>query len=374
MLKPPNALSIKHSTTPLLQLSYNMSLFIALLISTQFFQLSLSASYRALSCNEARVVKAADLAVEHINADQPGGYKYTLNKIENAQEVRGKQGVSSAYLEFEVLETTCHSLNPKPVAECEVRSGSEAISGDCKVQLQINPTTRLVRIHRYRCLISPDSDDVVLSRCPSCPHRIPLNHSDVNPAAMTALQKYNRNSNTTNYFAVQEITRAASQALAGKKVFVEFTIQETACPKASKLQDCPRRRGELTSGSKGFCAASVYKPISGKETVKVNCELYRPKVAVSPAKVVGAGAIKQRNIERKGQRNKRQSNPEQQHRIKQLKPQSGTPKRIESSEEVQGALGFVIGTGRGTNFPMLPAPRSTCPGRARHFVGTVRLI
>ncbi|XP_043558399.1 fetuin-B-like isoform X1 [Chiloscyllium plagiosum] len=351
-----------------------MRLFITLLISTQLFQVSFAASYRAISCNEARVVKAADLAVEHINADQPAGYKYTLNKIENAQEVRGKQGVSSAYLEFEVLETRCHSLNPKPVAECEVRSGPEAISGDCKVQLQINPTTRLVRIHKYRCLISPDSDDMVLSRCPSCPHRIPFNHSDVNPAVMMALQKYNRNNSTTNYFSVQQITRAASQVLAGKKVFVEFTIQETVCTKATKLQDCPRSREESATGNKGFCTASVYKPISGKEKVEVNCELYRPKVAVSSAKVVGAGPIKQRNSKRKGQRNKRQSSPEQQHRIKQLKPRSGTPRRIESSEEVQGALGFVIGSGREITFPTLPAPQNTCPGRARHFRGTVHSI
>ncbi|XP_043558400.1 fetuin-B-like isoform X2 [Chiloscyllium plagiosum] len=322
-----------------------MRLFITLLISTQLFQVSFAASYRAISCNEARVVKAADLAVEHINADQPAGYKYTLNKIENAQEVRGKQGVSSAYLEFEVLETRCHSLNPKPVAECEVRSGPEAISGDCKVQLQINPTTRLVRIHKYRCLISPDSDDMVLSRCPSCPHRIPFNHSDVNPAVMMALQKYNRNNSTTNYFSVQQITRAASQVLAGKKVFVEFTIQETVCTKATKLQDCPRSREESATG-----------------------------VAVSSAKVVGAGPIKQRNSKRKGQRNKRQSSPEQQHRIKQLKPRSGTPRRIESSEEVQGALGFVIGSGREITFPTLPAPQNTCPGRARHFRGTVHSI
>ncbi|XP_078420198.1 fetuin-B-like [Cetorhinus maximus] len=372
MFKIPFMLALKHSSTLLLQFSHSMELLIVLVISTQLFQPSLAASYRALSCNELRVVDAAELAVEHINADQPGGYKYVLNKIENAQENRGKQGVSSVYLTFEVLETRCHSLNPKPAAECEVRSGPEAISGDCTVQLQINPTTRHVRVHKYQCLISPDSDDLVLSRCPSCPHRIPINRTDVNQSVMRALQKYNRNSSRTNYFAVRKITRASSQVLAGKKVLVEFTIQETACTKASKLQNCPRDRSEFASGSKGFCIASVYKPISGKEEVEVNCELYRPKV-VSSAKIVGAGAIKQRLGKRgQGQRKKRQSKPE--HRIKQLSLQSGTPKRIESSEEVQGALGFVISTGPGTNFPMLPVPRNTCPGRARYFGGTIRPI
>ncbi|XP_067898534.1 fetuin-B-like isoform X2 [Heterodontus francisci] len=349
-----------------------MKLLIVLVVSIQFFQPSLAASYRALSCNVLRIVDAAELAVEHINADQLGGYKYVLNKIENAQEDRG-QGVSSVYLELEVLETRCHSLNPKPAAECEIRSGPEAISGDCKVQLQINPKTRRNQVHKYRCLISPDSDDMVLSRCPSCPHRLPLNHSDVNQSVMTALQKYNRNSSRTNYFAVQKITKASSQVVAGKKIFVEFTIQETACTKASKLHNCLRDRGEFASGSKGFCTASVYKPNSGKEKVEVNCELYRPKVGLNSAKIVGESAVKQRHGKRKGQgrRNKRQSNAEQQYSNKQLNTHNGTPKRIESSEEMQGALGFVISTGSGTNFPILPAPRNTCPGRARHFGETV---
>ncbi|XP_078062492.1 alpha-2-HS-glycoprotein-like [Mustelus asterias] len=374
MFKIPFVLSLKHSPIPLLQLSDSMKLLVVLVVSTQLFQPSLAAPYRALSCREPRVVNAAERAVEHINADQPGGYKYVLNKIENAQEDRGKQGASSVNLEFEVLETRCHSLNPKPAAECGIRSGPEAISGDCKAQLQIDPTTQRLQVQKYRCLISPDSDDMVLNRCPSCPHRIPINHTDVNQSVMRALQKYNRNSSRTNYFAVQKITRAASQALAGKKVFVEFAIRETACTKASNLQNCPRDRGEFASGSKGFCTASVYKPISGKEEVEVNCELYGPKVAVSSAKIAGAGAIKQRHGNRKGQgqRNKRQTKPLR--RVKQLNPQGGTPRRIESSEEVRGALGFVIGTGGGTNFPVLPVPRNMCPGRARHFGGMVRRI
>ncbi|XP_067850717.1 fetuin-B-like isoform X2 [Heptranchias perlo] len=372
MFKIPFVVFLKHSATPLLHFSHSMKLLIVLAVSTQFLQPSLAAPYRALSCNVSRVVNAAELAVEHINANQPRGYKYELNKIENAQEDRG-QGASSVYLEFEVLETRCHSLNPKPVTECKIRSGPEAISGDCKAQLQINPTTRRNQVQKYHCLISPDSDDMVLSRCPGCPHRIPLNHSDVSQSVMAALQKYNKNSNGTNYFAVHEITRASSQVVAGKKVFVEFAIRETACTKASKLPNCPMDRGEFASGHKGFCTASVYKPISGQEKVEVNCELYGPKVVASSAKNVAATVIKQRHDKKKGhgQRNKRHFSRQQQHGKKQQNPQSGTPKRIESSEEVQGALGFVISTGNRADFPMLPAPRNMCPGRARHFGRTV---
>uniref|UniRef100_UPI00398E35A0 alpha-2-HS-glycoprotein-like n=1 Tax=Pristiophorus japonicus TaxID=55135 RepID=UPI00398E35A0 len=350
-----------------------MKLLVVLVVSTQLFQPSLAAVYRALSCKVPRVVNAADWAVEHINADQPGGYKYVLNKIENAQEESGKQGVTSVNLEFEVFETRCHSLNPKPVAECSIRSGPEAISGDCKVQLQINPTTQHYQVQKYQCLISPDSDDMVLNRCPRCPHRIPLNHSDVSQAARTVLQKYNRNSSRTNYFAVQKITKASSQVGAGKKVFVEFVIRETACTKASKLPNCPMDRGEFASGSKGFCTGSVYKPISGQEKVEVNCEHYSPKVVGSHARKVGARIVKQRHHTKKGQgqRSKRQVNHHRQHGKKRLNAHGGTPKRIESSEEVQGALGFVISSGSGANFPILPAPRNTCPGRARHFVGPV---
>ncbi|XP_051873111.1 fetuin-B-like isoform X2 [Pristis pectinata] len=370
MLERPFVGSLKSCAAPSLLFSDNMKLLLVLAVSTQLFQPSLAASFRALSCNEQKVVKAAELAVEHINADQAGGYKYVLNKIENAQEERRKLGTPSVYFEFEILETRCHSLNPKPVAECEVRSGPEAISGDCKIRLQMNRTTRCIEVDRYWCLISPDSDDMVLSRCPACPHRIALNHSDASSAVAAALQKYNQNSSRANNFAVEKITKASSQ-LAGKKVFVEFVIQETTCPKASNLPNCPVNEGQFASGNKGFCTASVYKPISGQEKVEVNCEHYRPKVVVNSAKNKATSCIQQK-LQQKGQekRNKRQTHRKKQPGNKRANLQGGTPKRTESSEEVQGALGFEIGTGSRSNFPRLPAPRNICPGRARYFGAT----
>ncbi|XP_072897446.1 alpha-2-HS-glycoprotein-like [Hemitrygon akajei] len=358
--------ALRSRAAPSFMFSDNMKLLMVLMVSIQLFQPSPAASYRALSCNEQRVVKAAELAVEHINADQPGEYKYVLNKIENAQEDRSKQATPSVYLEFEILETRCHSLNPKPVAQCEVRSGPEAISGDCKVQLQMNKTTGCMKVDRYWCLISPDSDDMVLRPCRDCPHRIALNHSDASYTVTAALHKYNQNSSKPNYFAVQKITRASSQKVAGKKVFVEFVIQETKCPKTSSLPNCT---GKFASRNKGFCAASVYKPITGQEKVEVKCEHYRPKV-ISSTKNKPANCIQQR-LRHKGQgkRNKRHTIQKKQLGSKKAKLRGGTPKRIESSEEVRGALGFEIGTGSRNNFPRLPAPRNICPGRARYFAG-----
>ncbi|XP_072110629.1 fetuin-B-like [Mobula birostris] len=349
--------------------SGNMKLLLVLVVSTQLFQPSPAASFRALACNEQWVVKAADLAVEHINADQPGEYKYVLNKIENAQEDRRKQATPSVYFEFEILETKCHLLNPKPVAQCEVRSGPEAISGDCKIQLQMNKTTGCIKVDRYWCLISPDSDDMVLRPCRDCPHRIALNHSDASSAVTAALHKYNQNSSKPNYFVVQKITRASSQKLAGKKVFVEFVIQETTCPKTSSLLNCTANKGKFAFRNKGFCTASVYKPITGQEEVEVKCEHYRPKV-ISSTKNKAANCIQQR-LRHKGQgkRNKRHAIQKKQLGNKRAKLRDGTPKRIESSEEVRGALGFEIGTGSRRNFLRLPAPRNICPGRARYFAG-----
>ncbi|XP_069753334.1 fetuin-B-like [Narcine bancroftii] len=339
---------------------------LVLVVSTQLFQPLLAASFRGLSCSEQGIVKAAELAVEHINANQPGGYKYVLNKIENAQENRGKRGTSPVYFEFEILETRCLALNPKPVAQCEVRSGPEAISGDCKMKLKMNSTTQCIEVHKYWCLISPDSDDMVLSRCPGCPHRMALNHSDASYAAAVGLQKYNQNNNRTNNYAVQEITRASYQMLTGKKIFVEFVIQE-----ASNCQNCPVNEGKFASANKGFCTASVYKPIFGQEKIKVNCEFYRPKVVGSSAKNKATRCVQRRlGLKAQRKRNKRLSNYKKKPGNKRANLHNGTPRRTESSEEVQGALGFVIGTGSRNGFPRLPAPRNTCPGRARHFGGT----
>ncbi|NP_001279571.1 fetuin-B-like precursor [Callorhinchus milii] len=358
-----------------------MKLLSVLVLGTQIFH-CLSAvaqgqqpSYRALSCNALRVVAAADLAVEQMNAERSGGYKYILNKIENAQEKRGKGGSSSLFLEFEVLETRCHSLNPKPASECQIRSGREANSGDCKVKLQMN-STRKDHVQSYRCLISPDSDDMILRRCPGCPYRIPLNNTDATHSVMIALQKYNRKSNRTNYFALHEITKASSQIVAGKNVFVEFAIQETACSKASQRPDCQAGLGALKSTHTGLCTASVYMPIFGKEKIEVNCELYEPQVVANTRKSVNKGGIKRGRTKEKGRvsRSRRQSpsHKGQPHVKKQPRGRAATTRRIESSEEVQGSFGFVIGTG-GTNgnsqsqtFPILPPPRTACPGRARY--------
>ncbi|XP_078265991.1 fetuin-B-like [Rhinoraja longicauda] len=345
-----------------------MKLLLVLVVGTLSFHPSHAAPFKALSCSEQRVMKAAELAVEHINADQPQGYKYVLNKVENVQEDREKQGTPSMYIEFEILETRCHSLNRKPVGGCAVPTGPEAISGDCKIQLQMNRTAGCIEVQRYWCLISPDSDDMVLSRCPSCPHRIALNHSDANHAVTAALKKYNRHSNRTNYFAVKKITKASSQMLAGKKIFVEFIIQGTACTKTSRHPNCPVNEGTFASRTKGFCTASVFKPISGQEKVEVNCELYGPKVVVSSARNRVASCIQQRLGQKgEGKRNKRQSKPKKKPGRIQASPNSGTRRRIESSEEVQGALGFTIGTGSRNDYPQLPAPRRNCPGRARYF-------
>ncbi|XP_032887950.1 fetuin-B-like [Amblyraja radiata] len=347
-------------------LSDSMKLLLVLVVGSQFFHSSHATSFKALSCSEQRVVKAAELAVDHINADQPEGYKYVLNKVENAQEDREKQGIPFVYIEFEILETRCHSLNPKPVGECEVPSGPEAISGDCKMQLQMSRTSRCIEVQRYWCLISPDSDDMVLSRCPSCPHRIALNHTDASHAVAAALKKYNRHSNRTNYFAVKKITKASSQMLAGKKIFVEFVIQGTACAKTSPLPNCPVNEGTFASRTKAFCTATVEKPIPGREKVEVNCDFYRPKVAVSSVRNKVASCIRQRG---QGRRNKRQSILKKKPGHKQASPKSGTRRRTESSEEVQGALGFTIGTGSRNDYPQLPGPRRICPGRARYLGG-----
>lgn len=93
---------------------------------------NLGPGYRALDCDDPESEQAALVAMDYLNKNLFRGYKHTLNQIDKVK-VWPRRPMGEVFeMEIDTLETTCHALDPTPVANCSVRSLAEhAVEGDC---------------------------------------------------------------------------------------------------------------------------------------------------------------------------------------------------------------------------------------------------
>ncbi|XP_038672078.1 alpha-2-HS-glycoprotein-like [Scyliorhinus canicula] len=260
-----------------------MKLFLALVICLQLFTswaMPLN-TYVAVACNGQEALAMAELAVDHINIDRKHGYKLSLDRIENAQDMSGANGTTLHFLDIDVRETKCHVLSRKPLKDCEIRSFRDVkVDGDCKMVVETKVGAP-GHVAGYKCEISPDSADDVAEKCLDCPHLILANSTGAQHAAQVSLEEFNKKSNHMHTFKLEEITRATTKGL-GTPVLVEYVIRETPCRKGSLA--CPLIL--LTNPDRGFCASTVTPLNSTGETIDIACELYSTKVAEAPGPAV----------------------------------------------------------------------------------------
>uniref|UniRef100_A0A8C9FD40 Alpha 2-HS glycoprotein n=1 Tax=Pavo cristatus TaxID=9049 RepID=A0A8C9FD40_PAVCR len=85
-----------------------------------------------LGCDDPETEAAAELAVNYINGHSHHGYKFALNRIEQVrvlpQGLVYKCSMPILFLELDLLETTCHILNPTPLVNCSVRTFEQHVS------------------------------------------------------------------------------------------------------------------------------------------------------------------------------------------------------------------------------------------------------
>ncbi|XP_067898535.1 alpha-2-HS-glycoprotein-like [Heterodontus francisci] len=340
-----------------------------------------SDSYVAVACNGQEVLAVAELAVDHINKDRKHGYKFSLDRIENAQEMKAS-GTDVHYLDIEVRETKCHVLSRKPLNDCEIRSFKETkVEGDCKVIIETKSGAP-GHVKDYKCEISSDSAEDVSEKCPDCPHLIAKNSTEAQHAANAALNKYNQISNHTVTFALQEITRGSTKG-PGTPVLVEFVIRETPCVKGSLV--CPLIA--LLSPDLAFCVASVTPGNSGEETVVVDCEIYSTKVAEG-AETASAPEGEGGTVAAPGEEGGTVAAPEANTNGQEAevhitstalpdfssftptfgKSDSIPPKRKRSTDESsESSEELLASAGKQTiKFPDLPADATTCPTKHKY--------
>ncbi|XP_012497162.1 PREDICTED: alpha-2-HS-glycoprotein [Propithecus coquereli] len=242
-------------------------------------------TFRRLNCDDPETEQAAQAAVDYINSHLLQGYKHTLNQIDKVKVWPRRPFGEIFELEIDTLETTCHVLDPTPLANCSVRQLVEhAVEGDC--DLRILKQDGKFSVTFAKCDSSPDSAEDVRKVCPDCPLLAPLNDSRVVHAVEAALAAFNAQSNGS-YFQLVEISRAQLVPLP-VSTRVEFAVAATDCV-AKEVTD-PAKCNLLAEKQYGFCKATITEKL-GQEEVAVTCTLFQTQPVVPQPQTDGTDAI-----------------------------------------------------------------------------------
>ncbi|KAI5940256.1 alpha-2-HS-glycoprotein [Manis javanica] len=240
--------------------------------------------YRQPNCDDPEVEEAALAAVEYINKHRLQGYKHTLNQIDKVK-VWTRRPTGEVYeLEIDLLETTCHVLDPTPVANCTVRQLQEhAVEGDC--DFRILKLDNQFSILSAKCDSSPDSAEDVHKVCPDCPLLAPRNNTRVVHAVEVALATFNAQNNGS-YFQLVEVSRAKISLLP-PSILVEFVVAATDCAAAEVVDSA--KCNLLADKVYGFCKATVTEKVGGEDVV-VTCTVFPKELVVLQPQPDGADA------------------------------------------------------------------------------------
>ncbi|XP_056149628.1 alpha-2-HS-glycoprotein 2 [Lampris incognitus] len=195
-------------------------------------------------CDSHVVEAAALVAQDYLNAQHTHGYKYALNRIEDVKIISKPDGNDTYILEVDLLETTCHVLDPTPVANCSVRTKVHtSVEGDCDVILK--NANGVLSVTAFKCKTEESTEDM----CLGCPTLLPFNDTAALAFVHTSLATFN-NLTVNSTFTLMEVGRVSSQIVSGGSMYVaEYVIVEANCTDADciPLADATAQRGFCTA-------------------------------------------------------------------------------------------------------------------------------
>lgn len=220
---------------------------------------------RELNCDDPESEQAALVAVDYINKNLIRGYKHTLNQIDKVK-VWPRRPMGEVFeIEIDTLETTCHALDPTPVANCSVRQlRDHAVEGDC--DFHVLKQDGQFSVLFAKCDSSPDSKEDVLKVCAGCPLLVQFNDTKVVQAVEAALAAFNSRTDGS-YFQLVEVSRAQRATPSASSTYVEFAVAATDCI-AKEVTD-PAKCNLLEEKQYGFCKGTVSEKAG--EAVAVTC-------------------------------------------------------------------------------------------------------
>uniref|UniRef100_A0A8C1FJT5 Cystatin fetuin-A-type domain-containing protein n=3 Tax=Cyprinus carpio TaxID=7962 RepID=A0A8C1FJT5_CYPCA len=221
-------------------------------------------------CDSPEAEAAALVAQDFLNAQQTHGYKYALNQIDEIKFISMPPQADTYHLELDLLETTCHVLDPTPVSLCPVRQKVDmAVEADCDFVLE--NTTQGLSVVAFKCETETESDE-----CLGCPQLVLLNDSDGLQLIESSLDYFNKNNALNTKFALLEIGRIRSQIVSGgPRYFAEYAIIGTNCTSQDDDICIPQNHNVAIHG---LCLAQGSAKLND-----VDCKIFGPTQAVDPA-------------------------------------------------------------------------------------------
>ncbi|XP_075811983.1 alpha-2-HS-glycoprotein [Microtus pennsylvanicus] len=241
--------------------------------------------FREVACDDPDAEQAALTAVDYLNQHLQHGFKHTLNQVDKVKVWPRRPFGEVFELELDTLETTCHVLDPTPLANCSVRQlVDHAVEGDCDFHV-LKQDGQFTVMHA-QCHSNPDSAEDVRKVCPNCALLASFNDSSVVNTVNAALNAFNAQNNGS-YFKLVEVSRAQNTP-PPVSTFVEFVVAATDCT-AQGATD-PAKCNLLPEKQYGFCKASLVKKLVDEE-LSVACKVFQkqPQPA-SPAPAVDQAA------------------------------------------------------------------------------------
>ncbi|TMS19865.1 Alpha-2-HS-glycoprotein [Larimichthys crocea] len=246
-----------------------------LVLLSSVAQLCSATPVEPLTCSEDNAATAAHFAMHHINMHHHHGYKFRLSEIQGNKTEKVDDGCNIE-LQLDLLETKCHTVNPKPFEDCELWSESDrAVIANCTVMISVKNSD--AKVTKYNC----DTRQVLTnsemaSICPDCPVLVALNNTNGLRAVDSIVKTFNKNTSNQHYYILHEVGRILTGYIPGlgMKYRPEAVLVETRCPMGSRIAIeackplCPDRAHHA------LCSASSN---SMGVLGDMDCEFYPPK-------------------------------------------------------------------------------------------------
>ncbi|KAI9513653.1 hypothetical protein NQZ68_040844 [Dissostichus eleginoides] len=215
-----------------------------LLLCSTALLCSAAPAVEPVTCSEDGGAAAARMAAHHIDENHDHGYKFKLSEIKGNKVEKVDDGCEIE-LQLDLMETTCHNINPKHFEDCMIRGETQrAVMANCSVRIHV--TNGDAKVRNYHCdTRQVKTDSEMVSICPDCPNLISLHDPDGMKSVKEAVQRVNENTTNQNYFILKDVGRIKiGWMMTGMNYWAEIALVESNCPMGSRI---------LPEACKPFC-------------------------------------------------------------------------------------------------------------------------
>ncbi|KAL3067758.1 hypothetical protein OYC64_022180 [Pagothenia borchgrevinki] len=234
-----------------------------------------SAAPAVVTCSEDGGAAAARMAAHHIDENHNHGYKFKLSEIKG-NKVEKVHGGCEIELQLDLMETTCHTINPTHFEDCMIRNDYEQmVMANCFVRMSVRNGD--ARVRNYHCdTRKVRTDSEFRSLCPDCHSIISLHDPEGLKFVQEAVQRVNKNTTNQNYFILKDVGRidiGLQWSSPGMIYGSEIALVESHCPMGPRILPetckplCPDRARHA------FCRS--YSSTS-EGLMSVECDYYPP--------------------------------------------------------------------------------------------------